>query len=368
MQKRVLILFLFIIIFCPKIVLAAKVSAVTISGNDKIITGNTEKINIDINVSDISSTDNKSFGIAGVVLDLEYDKNIFTIIDANSKGFTTTFDSDTDTISSIITGKDVVEGTCQDDILYCSNFHLELTIYIKDTDKTSSKITVNNITLYGFDQNEDLSETYKDENMKALYSEVSNNIAFTISKGSAPENPPKVEISKTSVRTEKAITEVLKAIELKPSKSNQEKSDNNYLSDITIKGYPIEFYKRTREYEIVVTNDTTNLEIEAVLEDKTATLEITGADNLQENNDKVEIKVTAEDGSIRIYSIKVSYEQKNEPTKLTSTIIMDKIKKFYRDNKLYIFIGAGVLFIIILVSIIVGKINDRKLGNKFDNF
>ena len=130
----------------------------------------------------------------------------------------------------------------------------------------------------------------------------------------------------------------------------------------------MDFYKRTNDYELEVEKGVNSLEIEALLSDKRATLEIVGADNLKANNNTVTITVTAENGSKNVYTIKVKEETDSELKMLSDVSMLAKISSFYKKYKLYIFVGGGVLLTIIIVALVLNKVNDNKLDHKFDNF
>ena len=87
-----------------------------------------------------------------------------------------------------------------------------------------------------------------------------------------------------------------------------EESNNKALSSLTIDGYTLtpEFSSDITEYTLNVPEDVTSLEIEAVPEDDNAEVEITGNDGLLDGVNTVEIRVIAEDGTARTYTISVT--------------------------------------------------------------
>lgn len=85
-------------------------------------------------------------------------------------------------------------------------------------------------------------------------------------------------------------------------------SSNNYLSNIIIKGYAINFDKNTLDYNLKITNEE-KLDIEVLLEDTKSTYSIQGNDNLK-NNSVIKIKVIAEDGTTKIYQINIKSNDK----------------------------------------------------------
>ena len=110
------------------------------------------------------------------------------------------------------------------------------------------------------------------------------------------------------------------------------------------------------------------LDVIAELEDKKATLEIVGANDLKGNDNKVEIIVTAENGTKNIYTINVINEKEITPKSLSDVNTIKKIKDFFIEYKLYFIIGGSILLFIIILSIIINSISNKKLGDKFDSF
>lgn len=80
-------------------------------------------------------------------------------------------------------------------------------------------------------------------------------------------------------------------------------SDNNYLKDLSIAGYEIDFDKETLNYDINRNNNKT-LDIKARTESKKAQVVIMGNEDLKDK-DEVKVVVTAENGENRTYTIAV---------------------------------------------------------------
>ena len=91
-------------------------------------------------------------------------------------------------------------------------------------------------------------------------------------------------------------------------KVNREASSNNNLSDLKINGNTISgFDSEKLEYFITVENDVTEADIEATLEDETATVTGTGKiDLVTTSKNSINVTVTAEDGGIKIYKIDIT--------------------------------------------------------------
>lgn len=80
---------------------------------------------------------------------------------------------------------------------------------------------------------------------------------------------------------------------------------NAYLKDLTIDGEDIDFEKDIIEYEYYVSDDITEIEIDAIPELESSTVEIEGNKDFKEGENIVTITVKAEDGSEKIYTIVV---------------------------------------------------------------
>lgn len=98
----------------------------------------------------------------------------------------------------------------------------------------------------------------------------------------------------------------------------KKKSNNNYLSSLTVDGYSLdkEFKKDELEYSLVVESGTDKVIINAQLDDDKAKVTGIGEIALKEEDNKLEIKVTAENGSTRTYILNVKIEELN-PVEVT---------------------------------------------------
>lgn len=93
------------------------------------------------------------------------------------------------------------------------------------------------------------------------------------------------------------------------STEKPEESNEKNLKSLTIEGdYKLtpEFDKDVTEYSLSVGSDVESIKIDAKAVDSNAKVEITGNDKLLEGENTIEIKVTAEDGTVRTYKINVT--------------------------------------------------------------
>ena len=117
------------------------------------------------------------------------------------------------------------------------------------------------------------------------------------------------------------------------------KSSNNYLSNILVADGELtpEFSKETGSYSIKVPKDTEKLDLKAFAEDSNAKVEILDNENLQIGSNTITIRVTAEDGSVRIYTLNVTKVDKEANTDIEKIIVGGGTltPEFNPDNNYY---------------------------------
>lgn len=88
-------------------------------------------------------------------------------------------------------------------------------------------------------------------------------------------------------------------------------SSNNYLKVLEVEGYAIspEFNKDTLEYSVEVPNGTEIVNIVGSTEDSKASVSGTGEISVNEGTNKIEVKVTAENGNEKVYVINVTVKE-----------------------------------------------------------
>ena len=91
-------------------------------------------------------------------------------------------------------------------------------------------------------------------------------------------------------------------------KKNEEKSKNANLKSLSIEGFELkpEFKASTISYAIEVGNDINEITVKAETEDSKAKVDISGNKSFKEGDNKVTVKVTAEDGTTKSYEINVT--------------------------------------------------------------
>ena len=108
-----------------------------------------------------------------------------------------------------------------------------------------------------------------------------------------------------------------------PAKPKEEvkKSSNNTLSELTVAegAFNPVFEKDVREYALTIPYETTEVNVTATPSDSKATVTIEGNKDLKEGENTVTVKVTAEDGTVANYIIKVT--RARVPLALNSLIV-----------------------------------------------
>lgn len=92
------------------------------------------------------------------------------------------------------------------------------------------------------------------------------------------------------------------------------RSTNNYLKDLTLSEGKIKFKETTTTYNITVGEDVESIKIEATLDDEKASFVDSYGPrtvNLQYGNNKIQVRVQAENEKVRIYTINVTREGEN---------------------------------------------------------
>ena len=94
--------------------------------------------------------------------------------------------------------------------------------------------------------------------------------------------------------------------------TKSDKKSNNYLKSIKLSSGTIEFKKDTLEYKVSVLNEIEEMEITATTEDSSAKIQVIGNKNLVVGENIYTIQVTAENESIRTYTIVVTRKEAGE--------------------------------------------------------
>lgn len=148
-------------------------------------------------------------------------------------------------------------------------------------------------------------------------------------------------------------------------KDSINKSSNNYLKSISIENYEISpsFERQTVDYSLTKDVDSDTINIKAEAEDEKASVSGTGIIKLNSGENNLKIDVTAENGTVRTYSINVNKKedgesQENNVENNRENNIENSIEKGTNNefnNKKIIFATICVIIIIMLIIIISNK-------------
>lgn len=158
------------------------------------------------------------------------------------------------------------------------------------------------------------------ENAYLEKNDVTGNINIINAIGGNPEEEEKTEeVTKPTISEDREIP-VVSPVVLLPKVITPinhtvieyvSLSNDNYIKSLIIKGNEIDFKKDVTTYSIKVENDVKSLEMTVILNDDSATYYVEGNKDFKVGKNVVNIIVTAEDGSIKIYTINVEKERKN---------------------------------------------------------
>lgn len=98
-----------------------------------------------------------------------------------------------------------------------------------------------------------------------------------------------------------------------PTTSTTKKSNNANLSNLGIKPYDFSGFKSgTTTYNVTVPNDTTSVEVYATAQSSSAKVNGTGKKSLELGANKIDVVVTAEDGTTKTYTINITRQEGTE--------------------------------------------------------
>ena len=122
------------------------------------------------------------------------------------------------------------------------------------------------------------------------------------------------------------------------------KSSDNYLKSLSIEGYELypKFSRQNDTYTIYVKNDSTNtFNVTAEPDNEIAKIEGIGTVNLTSGQNTINIKVTAENGNLKIYTINVEKE----------------------NGKINVWLVISIIFIVLVVGVLSFYVLKRKNKN-----
>lgn len=135
------------------------------------------------------------------------------------------------------------------------------------------------------------------------------------------------------------------------TKKEVKKSNNANLSTIEISVGTIDFNKDIFEYEIEVENEIDEITINAIAEDKKATINGNGDYKLNEGLNEIKLTVTAEDNSTKEYIVRVTRKEEiKEIIEETNNVFQEEKAKPKKNYKKTIVIVASAVILVLLVT------------------
>ena len=108
----------------------------------------------------------------------------------------------------------------------------------------------------------------------------------------------------------KSESESIKTYEIIVTREDN-RSSNNYLKNLNISNGEFKFDKKVNEYAVTVKNEVENINVTGEVKDSKSKVTGLGNYKLKEGINNITIKVTAETGSVRTYTLKVTRIVKN---------------------------------------------------------
>ena len=148
-------------------------------------------------------------------------------------------------------------------------------------------------------------------------------------------------------------------------------SNNSYLKSITLDNGTISFSKENSSYDIFVSEDTTSITVEAQAEHEKATIKGDGSYTLKNETTVINLVVTAEDSSERIYTLNVTKRKNgttnpdNEQNKEEETppVNQEQGKEEKKNSHMITYTIIGTVLVASIIGIMVIIIKQKK--NKF---
>lgn len=373
-MKKLFVLFLLLIVV-PLNVQAASIERTNITGGTTAKVGEKFSLSYNINFSGIQKGSADSLGIAAVGYELVFDDNVFEVTNITSES--NVWDSEIYKengkyyVLSMITEYNKDMNKCINGVLYCADYIVSIEFSVKDTAETETSILIGNVEVALLNML-DTNKTYTEEDIlnnaitiqnttyesRVITIKNNNQVSKneTIKVEEKHEADKKNEVNNTNITSNKITTTK------KEETTDIKKSNNKYISSLTVENYEINFDKEITNYDLIVENDVNSLNLNVELEDSKATYKIKGAYNLLESDYKVSIVVTAENGEKNTYTINVKLKDQN--------VIEEVEDKSFKIDSKYIKIGViigGIILIIIIVVIIINHINNKKIDKAFDD-
>ncbi len=360
MKRIFLFLFISLLLLFPNSVMAQD-NWVAITGSSYAAINDEVTINFRYNFSDVTNKSAKE-GLFTLAFELQFDDKILTPTGISTpSGWDTslmkTLDNKYFVMSTVSDGTH--QNRCTDGILCCGYIDFSVSFLINDTDSETTTIKTNEYVAGLLPYVEDINDVNA-ENVRLLSGTLVQTYTITIKPKISDEKKNVKSIVESSNKSSSTIKNQTKN-NANQNEENTSQKYNNNLKLLEVEGYDIDFDKYKKLYEIEVPETVNQLVVAAVTEDANAKYTITGADNLEENHNKVVIDVTAQDGDKKTYVINVVKKEVVD-NKTTASF---KIDNSGLQIAKYFIIGALAIGVIVFIVI---KVRDWKVERGIDKF
>lgn len=335
-----------------------QISSVSIKGQDTVNVGDIFYEEFHINFSNFEQTSPDTLGIWMVAYEIDYNDNDFIIDDILSNGniwesAIIKEDGKTYVISEFSNNSS--SNTCIGNQLYCGEYVVNIKITAKDTNNQTSKIIIKQIEAAAFKVYEDQDYEYSLDDAVELSYNLDAVKVLNIKK-----NTNVKESEKTAVNNLSNSNPIIQDSSLDTNNQTTVANNNVNLKSLEIENYTIDFKPDVKTYDININKNINTLNVLAVADNDSAIIEVIGADNLKDNNNKVVINIFLENELKNTYTIYTNIS--NQKTK-------QKNKNLFKIDKktgLFIIIGGIIIVIIIIVVIVLNIISNKKIDKGLD--
>lgn len=369
-MKKIFLLIITLIFITPLTIKAVEINETTIIGKEQITVGESFTESILISFNELKQTYDQTQGIFYLKYELTFDDEIFSITAQESPDWDTIIYQEGDKyyVLSIVNTDNKLKNNCPNSFLYCGDYQNTIEFFPNKTVSTTTEISISNFELATLEISHTNQEYTIDDLIITPIENIKNHSLIIKQPENNNEDINAKENIITNITPEDVNNKIIKSLHQEPVISE---IPSNLLSNIEIKGYQFEFNKYKNNYTIVISNDINSLDLVITTEDETASYEIIGNEDLNDNS-KIIIEVTSSTKEINIYTLNIDIiednEAENSPPKKVSLMTF---KEIYHKYKVYIIASSiiiGVFLLILLIIKIISKIKDKKiedLTNKF---
>ena len=260
-MKKVGLLLCMLVLLIPVKVQGAAITNAEMRVAQEQTEGTYFNADFNISFSGIDKTSATSDGIYLVAFELSFDDTVLDITGITSTYWDSTVYKQGSNYYVLSVADETLDNKCVDNFLACSNYAATVEFFVKKTDKDSTNITLTEVGAGIFKVDTEALE-YWIENMQEIEYSPNQRQTIKINKSQTPisennktsiieKEKPEVNNNTIKEKTESAdkdtvinnTQEETTAIEL---------SSNNYLKELNIKNYKIDFTKEKQNYTITI--------------------------------------------------------------------------------------------------------------------